>query len=97
MADANLKLIVDLVLRYYTPKKIILFGSRARGDHRPDSDYDIFVEIDEYDNKMPVHMYDEGVDLDIDFVFGKNLKRKGFLLLRDIDRDGVLLWKLNGS
>ena len=25
------------------PSQIILFGSRARGDHRPDSDYDVLV------------------------------------------------------
>lgn len=25
------------------PERIILFGSRARGDHRPDSDFDVLV------------------------------------------------------
>lgn len=29
------------------PRAIILFGSRARGDHRPDSDYDLLVISDE--------------------------------------------------
>jgi predicted nucleotidyltransferase len=28
-------------------ERIILFGSRARGDHRPDSDYDVAVFIHE--------------------------------------------------
>ena len=28
-------------------KRFILFGSRARGDHRPDSDWDIFVVLDQ--------------------------------------------------
>ncbi|MEK7821959.1 MAG: nucleotidyltransferase domain-containing protein, partial [Planctomycetota bacterium] len=27
--------------------KIILFGSRARGDYEPDSDYDVLVLLDE--------------------------------------------------
>jgi uncharacterized protein len=27
---------------------LYLFGSRARGDHRPDSDVDVFVEYDEH-------------------------------------------------
>jgi predicted nucleotidyltransferase len=26
-------------------ERVVLFGSRARGDHRPDSDYDIAVFI----------------------------------------------------
>jgi hypothetical protein len=31
----------------YHPKQIWLFGSRARGDARPDSDWDIFVVVDD--------------------------------------------------
>ncbi len=30
----------------FHPRRIVLYGSRARGDHRPDSDYDLFVEIE---------------------------------------------------
>jgi len=35
------------VIEAYGPKleRVVLFGSRARGDHRPDSDYDIAVFI----------------------------------------------------
>jgi uncharacterized protein len=29
------------------PRKVILFGSRARGDHRPDSDYDLLLVVDD--------------------------------------------------
>ncbi len=28
-------------------KKIVLFGSRARGDFRPDSDYDVLIILDQ--------------------------------------------------
>ncbi len=28
-------------------KKVLLYGSRARGDHRPDSDYDVLVVLEE--------------------------------------------------
>lgn len=38
--------IVRAVLAAVTPKRIILFGSRARGDERPDSDTDICVIVD---------------------------------------------------
>jgi len=33
----------------YEAKKVILFGSRARGDWGPDSDYDLLVEVEEPD------------------------------------------------
>lgn len=42
----NRNVIADIVQRIVVtaqPDKIILFGSRARGDARPDSDFDILV------------------------------------------------------
>lgn len=41
--DPILKKIVEQVLQHCNPKKIVLFGSRARGDYREKSDYDISV------------------------------------------------------
>ena len=38
-----LKSVVD----YFNPRKVILFGSRARGDARPDSDHDLLVIVDD--------------------------------------------------
>lgn len=36
-------LIAKRIAEQFNPDKIILFGSRARGDHRPDSDVDLLV------------------------------------------------------
>jgi len=38
--------ITDTIIREYQPDKIILFGSRARGGGRPDSDIDLLVISD---------------------------------------------------
>ena len=44
-------LVPDVLLRavvsYFHPLRIILFGSRARGEARDDSDYDLLVVMDD--------------------------------------------------
>jgi uncharacterized protein len=38
--------VVDRIAAEFKPQRIILFGSHARGDARPDSDLDLLVEMD---------------------------------------------------
>lgn len=35
------------VVAYFNPRRVILFGSRARGDARADSDIDLLVVVDD--------------------------------------------------
>lgn len=35
------------VVAYYQPRKVILFGSQARGEAGEDSDFDLFVVVDD--------------------------------------------------
>jgi uncharacterized protein len=39
--------LLDPVVAYFKPRRVILFGSRARGDARPDSDIDLLVVVDD--------------------------------------------------
>ena len=43
MPDKKLTEIIEKILQVIQPDKIILFGSRARGDAKPDSDYDLLI------------------------------------------------------
>ena len=44
MTEAGiLKLAVDRLVAKFNPMRVVLFGSRARQDHRPDSDVDLLV------------------------------------------------------
>jgi predicted nucleotidyltransferase len=45
--DPKLQEAVRRLVAALRPRVIILFGSRARGAHRPDSDYDLLVVSDE--------------------------------------------------
>jgi predicted nucleotidyltransferase len=51
--DALLGQMVDVIVREVDPDAVILFGSRARGDAKPDSDVDLLV-IDK-ENFSPQH------------------------------------------
>jgi predicted nucleotidyltransferase len=46
--EALLEQIVRRILAVGSPQKIVLFGSRARGDYQPDSDIDLLI-IEESD------------------------------------------------
>ena len=43
MDPAVLDALRDAVVEHIHPRRIVLFGSRARGDARPDSDVDLLV------------------------------------------------------
>ena len=45
--NEKIKEIIQVALKEYTVDKIILFGSRARGDNSTDSDYDVLVILKE--------------------------------------------------
>lgn len=39
--------LLDPVVAYFNPRRVILFGSHARGDAGPDSDIDLLVVVDD--------------------------------------------------
>lgn len=45
--DAVPVLLLNQVVSVFHPRRVILFGSRARGDAREDSDIDLVVELDD--------------------------------------------------
>jgi hypothetical protein len=43
--DAQLSRLLDRIVRAYRPEAVYLFGSRAEGRARPDSDWDLLVVV----------------------------------------------------
>ena len=59
-------------LKRFNPQKIILFGSRARGEHLEESDVDLIVVSDKFEGvefreriKLAYGLWDKKQDLDI--------------------------------
>ena len=45
--DPKLDAIVKKLVDHFNPTKVFLFGSRARGNYGPNSDYDIYIVVKE--------------------------------------------------
>jgi uncharacterized protein len=95
--------IIKMTLHSVAPDaKIILFGSQARGDEKPDSDWDILIIMDgenivrsEYD-KITNPLYDLGWETGKHFsaiVYSKTEweKRKFTPFYKNIEKKGILL------
>ncbi len=94
MYDLN-KMIRDEIIaccKKYHVNKIILFGSRARGDNGPHSDIDLAIEgANDFDRLYADLKYNEFTLLDMDII---NLNDPvSDPLMRDILTDGCILYE----
>ncbi len=46
MIEPPIEEIIRKIVEAFQPRRIVMFGSRARGDTRPDSDLDLMVEME---------------------------------------------------
>jgi predicted nucleotidyltransferase len=53
-AEALLKEITSIIVERFRPRRVVLFGSRARGEPSPESDIDLFIELDDDLGKRPL-------------------------------------------
>ena len=93
--------IAEKIARRFNPDRIVLFGSRARGDARPDSDIDLFVEMeskfDQYERSAQVDQLFARRNWSLDVIVytpqevKKAIRQAGFLI-DAIDEEGKVLY-----
>lgn len=74
MSNDNIKRIIGDIVKEYSIKSVVLFGSRANGTNRDDSDIDLIVEFNKPVTIMMLsHLknhLEELTGLDVDIVHG---------------------------
>ncbi len=94
--------IVRRIVEAADPERIILFGSRARGNHRPDSDLDLFIEMETPDRpheravkiRSAFGLYRQPMDIVVYTPAEvQRLRGKFWTLLSEIESQGRVLYE----
>lgn len=101
--DTTLTKIMEIIINSTSPDKIILFGSRARGEISENSDYDILVIKDGISNermvtkKINYELLNEHIEYEVDVIattsekWEKNLNNIGYIY-NQINNEGIVLY-----
>jgi predicted nucleotidyltransferase len=101
---AELNQAIEIIKQNANPVRIILFGSRARGDNDPDSDYDILIVTKEAGNEREItrniykEMYQQNIMLDIELIAvnqdkWQSSKDQLGLIYKQVESEGVDLYR----
>lgn len=101
---AELNQAIDIIKQKANPERIILFGSRARGDNDPSSDYDILIVTRKAGNEREItrsvykEMYQQNIMLDIELIAisqnkWKSSKDQLGLIYKQIEAEGIELYR----
>lgn len=94
--------VVDRLVERFNPDRILLFGSRARGEARADSDFDLLVVLPHVENRhktlvaMLRAVADLAVAVDVIPTDPSEIERRGGLpgtVLRSALREGKVLYE----
>jgi len=101
-----LRHLVDILIREVEPDRIILFGSRARGDNEERSDYDICVLKTGVAHRRnlakQIYRLFYDIDVPVDIIVETperfdQLKDNRFLIYKEIAKQGQVIYERPGS
>jgi predicted nucleotidyltransferase len=101
--DTNIQRIKELIVKSVHPQEIYLFGSRARGQNRADSDYDFLIlskeEVNEREitRKVNLSLLQNKIDVETDIIstslskWNANKEKNGWIY-KEIEAEGLKIY-----
>jgi predicted nucleotidyltransferase len=98
---SDLTILINKIVNNIDPEKIILFGSRARGDNHNQSDYDLCVLKSNVKQRRKLAqqiyrlLYDTAIAVDLIVETPQHfdeLKENCYMIYRDIARNGKVVY-----
>lgn len=84
--------IIDLAQSYHSIQKIMLFGSRVRGDHHRTSDIDLAIWSTESISEF-VYLLDERVPTLLEFDISHMEEVEDSLFIEQVLKEGIVLYE----
>lgn len=95
--------ILSAILKVIVPDKVILFGSQARGEARPDSDYDILIIKSNIENEIKIEgdiylkFFQEKLSIPVDIIVVKpedveKHKEQIGCVLKPAIKEGIIIY-----
>ena len=90
----DLKRIAPILAKKHNIETLYLFGSRARGDNKPNSDYDFAFVAKEHTSLLEIcglmNDLEEYVGKEVDIL---DMKAASEHFLKEVEKDGIILYK----
>lgn len=102
--DEPLEKAIQIIIQVANPDKIILFGSRSRGDFKDESDYDIFILTKEVTDKraltQSIYKSLYGIGAGVDLIIESperfdELKDNPYMIYKEIAISGKVVYERN--
>jgi predicted nucleotidyltransferase len=101
--DPLIRRLVSIIVEAVSPEKVILFGSRAKGVARPDSDYDFLIIKPSIENEREIssavyralYRFPEHVSVDIVAIDAAKFERRRHdtgMIYEEADSRGIVVY-----
>jgi uncharacterized protein len=100
--DNPLEKAIEIIVQVADPDKIILFGSRARGNNSRDSDYDLLVLKKSVEKRrklaQEIYLNFENIGAPVDVIVAdldkyEELKKDPYLIYIEADKEGKVVYE----